>query len=69
MSWKPLFDDLKTRGWTQQLIAERVGASQAAISDLYSGKTKSPSYALGKALEALQESGAVPPSEATAKAA
>jgi transcriptional regulator with XRE-family HTH domain len=60
MNWQSLLTDLRKRGWTQQQIAERVGASQAAISDLNSGKTTNPAYALGRALELLRESGAAP---------
>lgn len=61
MDWKQLLGDLRNRGWTQQQIAERVGASQAAISDLNSGKTTNPNYAIGRALEELRSSEDAPP--------
>ena len=62
MNWQALLTELRDRGWTQQEIAERVGASQAAISDLKSGKTTNPAYTLGRALELLHQSGAAPES-------
>ena len=61
MDWKQLLGDLRDRGWTQQQIAERVGASQAAISDLNSGKTTNPNYAVGRALDELRSSKEKPP--------
>lgn len=57
MDWKQLLADLKARGWTQQQIGERVGATQASISDLANGKTKDPAHSIGKALEVLHDSG------------
>lgn len=66
--WKNLLTDLRKRGWTQQLLAAKVGASQSAISDLNSGKTKDPAHSLGKAIEALHESGAAPEQASEAKA-
>jgi predicted transcriptional regulator len=68
MDWKQLLADLRGRGWTQQLIAAHVQASQAAISDLNSGKTINPSYSVGRALVQLHESGAGP-AKTEAKAA
>lgn len=55
MDWQKLLGELQAAGWTQQQIAERVGSSQAAISDLRSGETKNPSYALGTALVNLHK--------------
>lgn len=66
MDWKSLLMELRGRGWTQQLLADRVGSSQAAISDLNSGKTKNPSYVLGAALQELRSSGEEPRAEARA---
>jgi transcriptional regulator with XRE-family HTH domain len=57
MDWKALLAELKSRGWTQQLLASRIDCSQAAISDLNCGNTANPTYRLGKALESLHESG------------
>lgn len=69
MDWKVLLAALRERGWTQQLIAARVGCSQAAISDLSVGKTRDPAHSVGKALEALHESDERPPQTEPAKAA
>lgn len=60
MDWKKLLSDLRERGWTQQLLANQVGASQSAISDLNSGKTKDPSHSLGSVLQQLHASGTLP---------
>lgn len=57
MDWKDILRQLRERGWTQQLLADRVGASQSAISDLSSGKTKDPAHSIGRALVELLESG------------
>lgn len=69
MNWQAILTDLRERGWTQQLIADRIGASQAAISDLSSGKTKKPTYALGRALELLHDSNLKPAKHEPARAA
>lgn len=54
MDWRNLIADLIKAGCTQTEIAAACGASQASISDLYRGKTKSPSFALGNALIQLK---------------
>lgn len=40
------------KGWTQQYVAERVGITKAAISDMETGRRK-PSYAVLLKLEDL----------------
>lgn len=70
MDWKQLLADLRSRGWTQQFVADRVRASQAGISDLSRGITTNPTYAVGRALVELHESGVAPDAQPTeAKAA
>lgn len=61
MDWKQMIAELRGRGWTQQQIALHVGSSQASVSDLGSGKTLNPTYALGKGIEDLHRSGEMPP--------
>ncbi len=63
MNWKRLLAELSERGWKQQQIALRVGAAQASISDLSRGKTASPTYELGRAIELLHASKEAPPVE------
>ncbi len=58
MDWPSLIRRIKDRGATQQQIAamcSELGATvtQSAISDLESGKTQQPGYALGVALNKL----------------
>lgn len=65
MDWKSLLQDLRSRGWTQKLIATEINASQAAISDISTGKTKEPAYSMGRALELLHASARVPAVDAT----
>lgn len=50
MDWNLIIDELKAAGFTQELIADRVGCSQNAISELRLGYTKQPFYPLGAAL-------------------
>lgn len=51
MDWTSLIKTLTDRGFTQMEIAEKCGkVTQSAISDLATGKTKSPSFNLGQAL-------------------
>lgn len=47
MNWPKLIKDLTSAGLTQVRIAELCDVAQSTISDLGSGKIKSPSYALG----------------------
>lgn len=55
MNWKNLIAELLASGLTQVQIAEKAGCKQASISDLYTGKTIQPSYAIGSALVALHK--------------
>ena len=65
MDWKTLLSQLRERGWTQSLIADRIGGSQATVSDLNKGKTVNPSYSIGSALIALHASGELPAEESS----
>jgi len=54
MDWKIIITDIKNGlGLTQVQIAKQVGSSQASISELETGKTKEPGFAIGQALIAL----------------
>lgn len=55
MNWKNLIADLIASGLTQMQIAEKAGCKQASISDLSTGKTNQPSYAIGSALVAMHK--------------
>lgn len=60
MDWPALLRAIKAHKLTQQQIADwccaaGVDVTQSAISDLESGKTRSPRYELGHALEALRK--------------
>lgn len=51
MNWKIIIAEILLHGQlTQPNLAIQCGCGQATISDLASGKTKQPSYPLGKAL-------------------
>ena len=51
MNWKTVIADIQRHGkMTQPQIAEKVGCSQATISDLVNSKTDQPRYPLGAAL-------------------
>lgn len=60
MDWPALLETLKTRGWTQVLLAKRIGIAQSAVSALSRGETKDPAHSTGEALKALLESGERP---------
>ncbi|MFY9328405.1 MAG: helix-turn-helix transcriptional regulator [Georgfuchsia sp.] len=56
MDWKNIIAEIQRLGrLTQPQIAEKVGCSQATISDLVNAKTKQPSYPLGVAITGLLE--------------
>jgi transcriptional regulator with XRE-family HTH domain len=57
MNWVELIADLRSRGWTQNRLADRLGVAQSAISELGSGKTADPRFTTGDALRALHQSG------------
>lgn len=66
MNWKNVIAEIQRHGqMTQPQIAEKVGCSQATISDLVNGATKQPRYPLGAALLALLQ--VVAPTEAADK--
>jgi hypothetical protein len=53
MDWPATISKLLKNGWTQVRLAEHCNCAQSTISDLSSGKTKHPSYPVGKELESL----------------
>lgn len=54
MNWKNTIAEIQRLGHlTQPQIAEKVGCSQASISDIATGKTAQPRYPLGAALVEL----------------
>jgi transcriptional regulator with XRE-family HTH domain len=55
MNWQKLLSDLKDLGLTQMQIAERCACAQTTISDLATGATKQPGYAIGASLLALAQ--------------
>ena len=57
MKWSAVIERLRSRGWTQVQIAERVGTQQSVISDLSRDLVKDPRYSMAAALIALDESG------------
>lgn len=60
MNWPDILEALRKRGWTQALLADRLGIVQSAVSDLRSGKTKDPKHSTGEAIRALLESEEAP---------
>ncbi len=50
MNWINIISDLSLRGMTQQKIAEYCGTGQSTINDIFTGRTKNPSYRLGSLL-------------------
>jgi len=55
MNWKNIIQDLIDNGYSQKAIGETSGLSQASVSDLYVGKTKSTYYEAGVKLIALHK--------------
>lgn len=56
MQWKNVIAEIQSRqGWTQPQIAKAAGCAQATISDLATGKTSEPRFALGQVLLALSK--------------
>lgn len=53
MDWKTLIAELSSAGLTQGLIADRLGIRQPSVSDIASGRTKNPSWAVGEGLRRL----------------
>lgn len=61
MNWPAILETLRQRGWTQALLAERLGIAQSAVSDLRRGATVDPKHSTGEAIRALHDSGDLPP--------
>ena len=55
MNWPELLQDLRDTSMTQAQIADLVGVTQSAISDLARGLTTKPSYELADKLRALHK--------------
>lgn len=66
MDWPNIIETLRKRGWTQALLADRLGIAQSAVSDLSRGSTKDPKHSTGRVIEELLASGETPPSAAPA---
>jgi transcriptional regulator with XRE-family HTH domain len=69
MNWPAILETLRQRGWTQALLAERLGIAQSAVSDLRRGVTVDPKHSTGEAIRALYDSGDLPPIPEPATAA
>ena len=57
MNWPELLETLRQRGWTQVLLARRLGVAQSHISDLKCGVATDTKHSTGEALKALLLSG------------
>ena len=55
MNWKLLIDQLQTVGINQTQIALACGCRQPTISDIYTGKTKNPTYSVGSTIKELHQ--------------
>ena len=55
MNWTHIIADLQSWGVTQPQIAAACGCAQATISDLATGKSSEPRYALGQSILALHK--------------
>lgn len=55
VEWASIVRGLKKCGWSQLAVAEALGCSQAAISQLNTGRHSEPTYSLGVKLLALHE--------------
>lgn len=55
MDWPQLLIELRDCGLTQDFIASAVGINQATVSDLFTGRTKNPSFETGEKLRALHK--------------
>ena len=53
MNWKSLLHDLRELGMTQEEIAAALCSTQSCISDLATGKTRDPAFAVGDKLQRL----------------
>ena len=55
VDWASIVRGLKECGWSQQAVADALGCSQGAISQLNTGRHADPAYSLGVRLLALHE--------------
>lgn len=55
VDWASIVRGLKMCGWSQQAVAEALGCSQGAISQLNTGRHADPAYSLGVRLLALHD--------------
>lgn len=55
VNWASIVMGLKKCGWSQQAVADALGCSQGAISQLNTGRHADPTYSLGVRLLALHE--------------
>lgn len=53
MNWKQIIDEIKSTGMTQREIADEIGVSVGALSELKDGKICDPRWSRGDALLAL----------------
>ena len=50
MNWKSLIAEIQAKGFSQQVIADHVGKSQAWVSSIINGKVSDLKYSDGAAL-------------------
>lgn len=55
MNWIEIMADLRNAGLSQDRIAKEIGITQASVSDIATGKTKTPRWETGTALLALHK--------------
>lgn len=55
MNWTEIIADLRSAGHTQAQIADEIKVTQATISDLATGVTKTPRWETGSALLAMHK--------------
>ncbi|CAJ0701710.1 hypothetical protein LMG19089_02907 [Ralstonia edaphis] len=53
--WKKLARDILASGLTQKALGDLIGRSQAQVSDLVNGKTKTVEYCVGERLKSLHK--------------
>ena len=60
MNWPQVIRDLRENGWTQLLLASRLGMPQSTLSELLNQKTVEPRYSVGLQMLELLASGEKP---------
>lgn len=55
MNWIEIMADLRNAGLSQDRIAKEIGITQASVSDIATGKTKTPRWETGSALLAMHK--------------